>query len=72
MRISVHSKPNSRRAEVEELPDGLRVRIDAPAVDDRANRRLVEILAGHYGVPKSSVRIVSGRTGRRKIVELPG
>ena len=72
MRIQVHSKPNARKPEIQEQPDGLSVRIDAPACKNRANRRLIEILAAYYGVPKSSITIIAGRSSRHKVIDLPG
>lgn len=50
----------------------IKVRIAAPAVDDKANAALIEFLAAHYGVPRRSVRIVSGLKSRRKRVAIDG
>jgi uncharacterized protein (TIGR00251 family) len=36
----------------------------------RANRELVKKLAAHFGVSKDRVRIISGLTSRKKIVEI--
>ena len=36
----------------------------------RANRELVEKLAAHFGVSENRIRIVSGLTSRKKIVEV--
>jgi uncharacterized protein (TIGR00251 family) len=50
--------------------DRLRVRLRAPPVDGRANEALVGFLAQALGVPKSSVRIERGLTGRDKRVRI--
>ena len=50
--------------------DALKVRLAAPPVDGKANEALIEFLAGHYNVPRRNIRIVSGETSRRKIVEI--
>ena len=71
MRISVTVKPNSKREEV--VPAGEReyvVRVSAPPVEGKANERVVELLAKHFGVPKSRVTIVRGASGRKKAVEI--
>ncbi|MDP3948581.1 MAG: DUF167 domain-containing protein [bacterium] len=36
----------------------------------KANEEIVKKIAKHFGVPKSAVRIVSGATSRKKIVEV--
>lgn len=60
--------PNSRKGPlVESLDDGtLRLYVRAPAVEGKANKAAVELLATHFDVPKSSVRLVSGATSRVK------
>ena len=50
----------------------LRARVAAPPVDEAANRALIRLLAAELKVRPSSVRIVSGATGRRKTVEIEG
>jgi uncharacterized protein len=74
VRFSVHVKPRSSRSRVEGVrPDGaLAIALKAPPVDGAANAELVEVLARALGVPKSAVRVVSGATGRRKLVEVAG
>lgn len=52
--------------------DRLRVRLQAPPVDGRANEALVEFLAQAFDVPKSSVVIERGLTGRDKRVRIRG
>jgi len=46
----------------------VKVRIAAPAVDDKANRALIDFLATHYGVPRRKVRILAGLKSRQKRV----
>ena len=71
MRISVTVVPNARSASVVRIADATyRVRVDAKALDGKANERLIEILAGHFSTKKSSVRIVAGLGSRKKSVEI--
>ena len=44
----------------------------APPADGKANEECIDFLAERAGVPRSRVRIVSGMTGRMKIVEIEG
>ena len=50
----------------------LAVRLAAPPVDGAANKALLAFLASALEVPKSRLRIVSGETGRLKIVAIAG
>ena len=55
------------------MHDGcVKVRLAAPPVDGAANAALVEFVADALSVAKSRVRIVSGQTSRRKVVEVDG
>ncbi len=55
------------------MHDGMiKIRIAAPAVDNAANRALVEFIAQHLGIAKSRVSIVSGATSRRKMLKIDG
>ncbi|HEV8364943.1 MAG TPA: DUF167 domain-containing protein [Gemmatimonadaceae bacterium] len=73
VRFSVHVQPRAARTEVRGVHNGaLRVRVQAPPVNGAANAALVELLAGSLGVPRRSVRVVSGETARLKVVDIEG
>ena len=55
-----------------ELGGALKVRLRAPAVEDRANEALVEFLSELLKRPRSAVRILSGERSRTKRVEIHG
>ncbi len=67
--LQVHAQPNARGDAVCGLYGGaIRIRLAAPPVEGRANRRLQEFLASSFGVPRSRVRILHGAGGRHKRV----
>jgi len=71
MKIKVFIKPNAKKNEVLLQSDGSYiVRVAAPAVDGKANAKLIEVLAGHFGKPKSSIVLTIGARGRNKIIEI--
>jgi uncharacterized protein len=71
MKISVRVTANSRKPRVfKENDNVLKIWVDAPAVEGKANKRLVEILSEYYNRPKSSFCIVRGMKNRNKIVEI--
>lgn len=72
MRISVHLKPNScHREEVVPNDDGsLTVYTKAPAIEGRANVAAVKLLAKHFGVAPSTVKLVRGAASKHKVFEV--
>lgn len=68
--MHVHAQPNARTTGAAGLHgDALKIRIQAPAVDDKANAALIAWLAEALGLPRSALRLKSGATARRKIIE---
>ena len=72
MKISTRLKPNSRhREEVVANDDGsLIVYTKAPAIEGRANAAAVKLLAKHFGVAPSKVKLVRGATSKYKVFEI--
>lgn len=50
--------------------DAIKIRLKAPPVDGKANVALIKFLAETLGVSRTQVEIVSGETGRRKLVRV--
>lgn len=48
------------------LCDRIKIRITAPPIDGKANKHLVKFLSTVFKVPKSSINIKNGETGRNK------
>ena len=72
MKISVHLKPKSRhREEVVPNDDGLlTIYTKAPAIEGRANVAAVKLLAKHFGVAPSTVKLVRGAASKHKVFEV--
>ena len=72
MKISVHIKPNSRHREevVKNDDDTLTVYVKAPAIEGRANAAAIKLLAKHFKVASSKVKLVCGATSKYKIFEI--
>jgi uncharacterized protein (TIGR00251 family) len=63
--------PNAKRTAADGLHDGcLRVRLNAPPVDGKANDMLLAWLARELGVPRRAVTLLRGESARRKTVHL--
>ena len=72
MKISVHIKSNSRHREevVKNDDDTLTVYAKAPAIEGRANAAAIKLLAKHFRVASSKVKLVRGATSKYKIFEI--
>jgi uncharacterized protein len=71
--FAVRVQPRASKNEVAGVMEGaLKIRLQAPAVEDRANEALREFLAELLKRPKSAVRILSGERSRVKRVEIAG
>ncbi|MGA0024458.1 MAG: DUF167 domain-containing protein [Burkholderiales bacterium] len=69
--LRIHAQPNAGSTGAAGLHgDALKIRIAAPAADDRANAALLAWLADALAVPRSALRLKSGKTSRRKVVEI--
>jgi uncharacterized protein (TIGR00251 family) len=71
--FTVRVQPRASRDEITgEYQDGLKIRLSAPPVDDRANAALCKLLAARLKVPLAAVRIASGERSRTKRVMIQG
>jgi uncharacterized protein len=71
--FQVRVQPRASRDEIAGVIAGaLKVRLQAPALEDRANVALCEYLAALLKTPKSAVRILGGERSRVKRVEIRG
>jgi len=71
--LQIRVQPRASRDEITgEMNGALKIRLQAPAVEDRANEALVEFLARLLKTPKSAVRILSGERSRSKRLEIRG
>jgi uncharacterized protein len=69
----VRVQPRARRNEVDgEWQGALRIRLNAPPVEGRANEALRRFLADYLNVPLAAVKIASGQRNRLKRVEIEG
>ncbi len=62
----------SRNAIAGVMGDAIKLVITAPPVDGKANQAVIEYLSDLFRVSKSSIVIVSGETGRNKVIAIRG
>jgi len=70
MKIKVKVFTRSAKEEVVQKSDGYTVRVKTAPHDGKANEAVIRLLARHFGVTRSAVRIASGLTVRNKTIEI--
>lgn len=72
MRIKVKVIPKSKENKIiGPMANGvLKIKITAPATDNKANEELIKFLSKEMKKKKSQIKIINGFTSREKIVEI--
>ena len=71
VRLAVQVTPNAKKTEViGVLDDALKLKLQAPPVEGKANEALIKYLAAALSVPRSAVTITHGLTNKRKLIEV--
>ena len=71
VRVEVYIQPRAAKSELAGMHgDSIKIRIAAPPVDNAANQALIEFMAERLGIAKRRVRVVSGATSRKKVLEI--
>lgn len=70
--IAVKVIPKSSRTEIiGKMDDGtIKIRVAAVPEKNKANTELIKFLAKTFSVDKTLIRILSGETGHKKIIEI--
>ena len=71
VRLQIRLQPRAARTRiVGRHGAAIKVQVQAPPVDGAANAALIDLLATLLEVPRRTVRIIHGATGRDKVVEI--
>ena len=70
MRVAVRVIPRAKRFRIEQSSDVLKVYITEPAVGGKANKKLIEVLAGYFNIRKYNLTIIKGQKQKNKVVEI--
>ena len=71
--FAVRIQPRASKDEITgEIAGAIKIRLQAPALEGRANEALIEFLAQLLKSPKGAVRILSGERSRIKRLEIRG
>ncbi|MCE2863673.1 MAG: hypothetical protein RIR76_3006 [Verrucomicrobiota bacterium] len=71
--LAVKAIPNAPQSAVAGwLGDALKVKVQAPPVEGRANEKLCTFLAAQLGLPRRAVTVLRGDSSRQKIIRIEG
>jgi uncharacterized protein len=75
--VAVRAQPGAKKTAIvgvygEGDAAHLKIAVQAPPIEGRANEALIKFLADKFDLPKSSVEIVSGELSRSKVFLLRG
>ena len=71
LKIKVEPR-SSRSGIVGQYGDAIKVKLNSPPLEGKANTELIEVLAKEYGIRKKDVEIISGFNSKNKLVKLKG
>lgn len=66
--LNIRAVPRASKDEIAGVMGGeaLKIRIQAPPVEGKANTYLIKFLSKHWNIPRANIAILSGETGRNK------
>lgn len=71
--LPVRAVPRASKNEIQGIHgDALKVRLQAPPVEGKANEALVRFLSDTLDISRAQISIASGETGRNKAVLITG
>jgi uncharacterized protein len=73
IKINIKVIPGSSKCEIAGVIDeSLKIKLDVPPVEGKANEKCVKFLSKLLGVPKTSISIISGEKSRNKVLYIKG
>lgn len=69
--LSVNVHPRARNQQVQKIGEReYKIRVISPPSEGKANKEVISVLASHFRLPPSRVKILKGKKSRQKVVVL--
>ena len=69
--LNIKLQPNASRNEIVDWKsEYIRIRVQSPPVDGKANKALINFLANELDVKKAQITIIAGQTSRLKRIQI--
>lgn len=71
--LNLHCQPGAKQTKVVgTYDDCLKISLQAPAVENKANELLLTWLSKQLKIPQKQIQFISGQNGRKKCIEIWG
>ena len=68
--ITIKVIPNAKKNEIISDNDRLKVKVNAPATDGKANKAVIKLLAVYFKVKERQISIIRGEKSREKQIQI--
>jgi uncharacterized protein (TIGR00251 family) len=68
--VNIKIIPNAKKEEIKEEEGRLKVYVRAPAVEGKANKALIDLLAVYFKIKKKDIVIIKGELSRDKVISI--
>jgi uncharacterized protein (TIGR00251 family) len=73
IRFEIKVQPRASQNQITGVVEGvMKVRLNSPPVDGKANHALINLLAKTLSVPKKNISIIRGETNTSKLIHISG
>ncbi|MBU1061122.1 MAG: DUF167 domain-containing protein [Candidatus Omnitrophica bacterium] len=70
-RIELKVITRAKKEEIHKISENsYRIKVSSPPEEGKANKRIIEMFSSEFGIKRHNIRIISGETSNRKIVEI--
>lgn len=71
--VTIYVQPGAKKSEVCGMHNGnIKIKLNSPPVDGKANAALIHFLSNFLNIPKSSIELISGQKSRIKKLKIMG
>lgn len=71
--IRIYVQPGAKKTQITgEFNGRLKIRLNAPPIDGKANDALIDFISETFGISKSNIKIVRGLKSREKDIFITG
>ncbi len=71
-KIKVKVVPKSSKPQILRCKDCIKIKVNSPPTNGKANKELMELLSKKLHVPKSKIKILYGFSAREKYIQIDG
>lgn len=70
MVINIKVIPDAKKQDIKIDPKSFKIHLKSKAQKGKANEELIDLLASHFNLPKTRIKIIKGAYSRNKLIEI--